>query len=606
MNSLYRTSFVAGLVGALCLYASAGIATSSESLSYFNKFMMYRQWQQQLPLIPDDAFFTFIKEDSPLSQKIREKWLYQLAHNNDWANYIQYYQPSNDMNLQCYQQRALYQQGQADIARKTAEQLWLTGNSLPSACHDLFSLLFKNKDISENLIQQRIVLAFEKNNIPLLTYLFKQYQPPRTNQITWLLHIEQHPKDISHLPRGEWQSELYLYGLKRLINTHTKTAVELWARAKQHHLFTEKQQQTFLVELSLYKAMRHDPDEAEWFSQVKPDYYTEALLSWQIRTALKYQQWATVKTLIHYSKNYDDPCWQYWLARALEAQHHQEEAQAIYQTLSNTRNYYGFLASRRLKKEFYFADEPIIKNQHTLRPYAPITQQIKTLYLSKQMPEASRLLNDFVSELPKNDQSALAYWIDNELEWHGKSVSLSNNKALNNQLSLRFPLAYESTIKNHAKQYHIPEELIYAIIRQESAFRDDALSSAGAQGLMQIMPATAKVISKSAKIPYTSKKQLFSSQKNINIGTAYLSTLAKRFGQHPILMVAAYNAGPKQVVYWLKNHPPKEMDLWIETLPWVETRNYLKNVIAFYAVYQHRLQEKPNLSAFMQEFNTKK
>jgi soluble lytic murein transglycosylase len=178
-------------------------------------------------------------------------------------------------------------------------------------------------------------------------------------------------------------------------------------------------------------------------------------------------------------------------------------------------------------------------------------------------------------------------------------VYLSNNETLNNQLSLRFPLAYKNTIEIYAKKYLIAPEFVYAIIRQESGFREDVVSSAGARGLMQVMPNTASVVSKIDRIPYNDQKQLFLSQKNINIGVAYLQQLTKRFSNHPVLVAAAYNAGPKQVVYWLKNHPPKEIDLWIETLPWQETRNYLKNVMAFYVVYQYRLNQRPNLNNFL-------
>jgi soluble lytic murein transglycosylase len=126
------------------------------------------------------------------------------------------------------------------------------------------------------------------------------------------------------------------------------------------------------------------------------------------------------------------------------------------------------------------------------------------------------------------------------------------------------------------------------------------VSSAGAHGLMQIMPTTAKSISKYGKIAYLDKKQLFLSQKNIQIGAAYLQQLTKRFHNHPILIAAAYNAGPRQAAYWQKNHSPKEIDVWVETLPWQETRNYLKNIIAFYAVYQYRMQRKSDLTPFLQ------
>lgn len=119
---------------------------------------------------------------------------------------------------------------------------------------------------------------------------------------------------------------------------------------------------------------------------------------------------------------------------------------------------------------------------------------------------------------------------------------------------------------------------------------------------MQILPSTAKSIAKHAKIPYSDAKQLFLPEKNLHIGVAYLNTLHQQFKAHPLLMMAAYNAGPKQVRRWAKNSDAAEIDIWVETLPWQETRDYLKNVISFYAVYQYRMQEKPNLTPFLQPF----
>jgi soluble lytic murein transglycosylase len=195
----------------------------------------------------------------------------------------------------------------------------------------------------------------------------------------------------------------------------------------------------------------------------------------------------------------------------------------------------------------------------------------------------------------------LAYWLAHELHWYSQSLYLSNNEALNDQLSLRFPLPYSALVAQHAKTYRVSKEFIYAIIRQESTFHENIISSAGAHGLMQVMPATAQITAKREKIALHNKNQLFAAEKNIQLGTAYLKQLTQRF-RHPVLISAAYNAGPRQVVYWLKNHPPKQMDIWIETLPWQETRNYLKNIISFYAVYQYRMQTKPDLSHFMAPF----
>lgn len=597
-----RSSTLAMLIIAGFYFTTSAYATSGQA--YLERFMAYTQWSLNLPKSPDPAFLAFVDDTTPLARKLREKWLYQLAYNKDWPTFIQHYQASTDINLQCYDQLALYKQGRKQQVIQAAQTLWLNGSSQPKACDELFNLLLKNNELDEKLITARLILALDNRNLGLARYLLKQYKPPRVTDAQLLTSIYLNPKQISQLNPGNLHGEFYLYGLKRLVSINMKQAMQIWESAKTKQLLNHAQQQAFIAHLTLYKAMRNYPDTQQWFARIEPAFYNDVLLGWEIRYALKTRRWHQVETLIQHIQEQDNPCWQYWLARALEAQGQKTKADAIYQNLAKIRHYYGFLASLRIKKDFSFENERPVSNMQTLLPYQPITDQIRSLYLSKQTLAASRLLNDFLSELPKDDKSALIYWIDHQLQWHGKSVYLSSNTELNNQLSLRFPLAYRDIVTSNAKNYQVPQELVYAIIRQESAFRDDVVSPAGAHGLMQLMPMTAKVVSKHERIAYLDKNQLFSSQKNINIGVAYLQQLSKRFDQHPILMSAAYNAGPRQVVSWLKNHPPKDIDIWVETLPWIETRNYIKNVIAFSVIYQYRMQKKPDLSKFMKPFFT--
>lgn len=568
--------------------------------AYMDRFNAYYAWYQNLPITPPSEFLDFVKESTPLANKLRDKWLYELARIKDWNNYNTYYQPTNDINLVCYKQIAEFNLGNYSEALKNSIPIWLTGNSQPQPCNALFDLLLKRDDFDQNLITQRIALALDKRNVQLARYLLKLYKTPHLQQIQALTAIYQNPANINNLSPGEELNDyIYLYGLKRMVSINMDKALQMWQQQKTKKILTEAQQQEFLAHVALYKAMRNHPDAPIWFSKVKPQFYNDVLLDWQIRLALKNNDWRHVVELINDSKNKDAPCWQYWLARALEEQGQKAEANAIYEPLSKSRQYYGFLASIRLKRIPSFENEKPVTNLEALKPYQLFIDQVKSLYSSKQSVQASRLLNDFISELPKDEASALVYWVDSELQWHGKSVYLSNNETLNNQLLLRFPLAYKDTVKAFAKKYSVAPEFVYAIIRQESGFREDAVSSAGARGLMQVMPYTAGVVSKADKIAYSDQKQLFLFQKNINIGVAYLKQLTKRFSNHPVLVAAAYNAGPKQVVYWLRTHPPKEIDLWIETLPWQETRNYLKNVMAFYVVYQYRLNQRPNLNEFL-------
>lgn len=564
-----------------------------------DRFNTFTNWYQQLPFVPSTEFLEFVKGSTPLANKLRDKWLYELARVKDWPQYVVYYQPTSDINLVCYHQIARYNLGQEEEVLKDSTPIWLIGESRPQACNSLFDLLLKNEKFDQDLITQRITLALNKSNISLARYLLKHYKVPHQKEADLLTAIHQQPMNITKLEPGQFNSNLYLYGLKRLVSINMDKAIGVWEQPKTKTIMNEAHEQAFLAHVALYKAMRNSEDTLIWFNKIKPHYYNDILIDWQIRFALKQRHWTRVAKLINSSKNKDLPCWQYWLARSLEAQGKKEEAQAIYEPLARSRQYYGFLASMRLHQKPSFENETVNTDLSILKPYQPVIDQIQTLHLAKQNIQASRLLNDFISELPKEDASTLVYWVDSTLQWHGKSVYLSNSEKLNNKLSLRFPLAYQNIVKNYSQQYRVPPEFVYAIIRQESGFREDVVSVAGARGLMQVMPRTASVVSKMSNIPYSNHDQLFLSQKNINIGIAYLQQLTKRFSNHPILVAAAYNAGPRQVVFWLKNHPPKEIDLWIETLPWQETRNYLKNVIAFAVVYQYRLNQKPNLAPFL-------
>ncbi len=578
-------------------WSITGFALSGQA--YMDRFNTFSAWYQQLPFVPTPAFLEFVKENTPLANKLRDKWLYELARTKDWKQYVAYYQPTSDINLVCYNQIAHYNLGQEEEVLRDSASIWLIGESRPQACNTLFDLLLNNNKFDQNLITQRITLALDKRNISLARYLLKHYKVPHPKEVDQLSAIHQRPTLITSLEPSGFNSNLYLYGLKRLVSTNMDQAIKIWNLPKTKIIMNEEHQQAFLSHVTLYKAMRNSEDTLLWFKQIKPQYYNDVLVDWQIRFALKLGHWQRVEELINHSKNKELPCWQYWLARALDAQGNKEKAQVIYESLSKNRQYYGFLASLRLNKKPSFENEQVTTDLNTLKPYKSIIDQIYNLHLAKQDAQASRLLNDFISELPKEEASALVYWVDTSLQWHGKSVYLSDNEKLNNQLMLRFPLAYKNTVTMYAKQYSVPPEFVYAIIRQESGFRENVVSFAGARGLMQLMPHTASIVSKESKIAYKNQEQLFLSQKNINIGIAYLKQLTKRFSNHPVLVAAAYNAGPSQVVYWLKNHPPKEIDLWIETLPWQETRNYLKNVMAFAIVYQYRLNQKPNLAPFL-------
>lgn len=614
-SSYFKTYFFSRkkYISILCAYTIACIISIifipthaySEELSselYLKRFQLFQKWNQQLPNTahPDNEFIEFINTDKPLSNRLRERWLYQLTHLKEWNTFLTYYKPTSDVGLQCNQQLAYFYTGNQTKAIQTGLKIWLSPTSQPNSCNELFMILTKNHWISDALIRKRIALALEKQNLTMSTFLLKQLSTPRPDEAILLQQINQQPQKILTLSPSTLHSEFYLYGLKRLVSKNIDKSIRFWHIPKTQSILSASQKQAFLAHLTLYKAMRDQPDTNHWFQKINPVYYNETLLEWETRYELKHKHWQQVINLIQRLKSKNEPGWQYWLARAYAATGNKEKAITIYQTLAQQRSYYGFLSSTQLHQNYHFQHENPASWVPIIQAYTPITENIKSLYLSQKNWEASRLLNDFFSELPKHEKAAMASWVANDLHWPVKALYLCNTDELSNQLTLRFPLTYNQLVLPYAQQKNIDPALVYAIIRQESAFRDDVTSPAGAHGLMQLMPQTAQKVAKISKIPYTNSKQLFSPQSNITLGIAYLHELAQHFHSHPLLMVAAYNAGPRQVHYWLKNNPPKDIDIWIDTLPWLETRNYLKNVIAFYAVYQHRLQKPASIHRFMQ------
>ena len=144
-----------------------------------------------------------------------------------------------------------------------------------------------------------------------------------------------------------------------------------------------------------------------------------------------------------------------------------------------------------------------------------------------------------------------------------------------------------------------PEKpLILSVIRQESNFDISATSHAGAKGLMQLMPATARLVSKRIKERYDRDSLTIDPSYNIRLGSAYLNQLINEFDGSYIMALAGYNAGPHRVKRWVKRYgdPRKnknEVD-WIEQIPFNETRNYVKRVIENLNVYRSKIREKTN------------
>ena len=155
----------------------------------------------------------------------------------------------------------------------------------------------------------------------------------------------------------------------------------------------------------------------------------------------------------------------------------------------------------------------------------------------------------------------------------------------------RFPVAHQESIQRHTGQQNLDPSWVLGLMRSESAMAEDAISSAGARGLMQITPATARQLSRRHGLSYSGPDQLLQAEFNIQLGTAYLRDLLDDYSNNPVLAAGAYNAGPRAVERWLDGTGPTDAAMWIETLPYFETREYIPRVLAFSTIYDWRRDE---------------
>ncbi|NBX84904.1 MAG: hypothetical protein EBQ95_04750 [Gammaproteobacteria bacterium] len=566
-------------------------ALSFANMAYVKKFNEYRYWTGHFPQYDNSEMAAFIKESTPLTNRLRDQWMSVLARKQKWGLIHQYYQPTKNVAVQCYGAEAYWQSHDVQKAIQIATPIWLTSHPLPKSCDAIFKHLNQHPKWHQTYWKKRILLALDDKQLLLARQLLNHGNSSDRAAADALWRIHNQPELITKIHHGPWHGEEVLYSLKRMIQLKRNHTEKYYHLALQNGWLNHDQRQRFIAQYALYQLMNNLPTAINWFTQIEGSYRNQTVNDWLMRYSIFHHKWSTVIDAInHYPKPWA-PEQLYWQAQAKMHLNQQEQSKTILKKIAKERNYYGFLASHDLHLSPSFEERTPYPTSYLPKEYSPILHDIENEYRRGHKESAAILLNDFILELPTPQKSALVNWVANQLNWSNQAIMLSNQPDLMNQVSIRFPVKYYGVVQQRAKHLNLDPAYIYAIIRQESAFHPEIKSSVGARGLMQMMPRTAKHISRHYRIPYQHEKQLYMPQKNIELGTIYLSHLAKIFEKHPVLMAAAYNAGPQSVHRWIRQNPTPDMTVWIETLPFKETRNYVKNIVAFQTIYQHRLHE---------------
>ena len=348
--------------------------------------------------------------------------------------------------------------------------------------------------------------------------------------------------------------------------------------------------------ITVRAAKNKHPKAAELLDNLNPALDSDEIFHWRLRTALKSNDW---QRLYRWTK--DEPPeiesvkyrWIYWRGRALEKIGDIEKANESYASIADQRDYYGFLAADRIGAEYKMNHYPLpedleAKNKIAHMPGIRRARELFVLYgdyrARREWQHALRSMTNY--------QKQIAAQLASEWGWYDRAIFAMAAAHAYDDLELRFPITYLDEIEKYATKRNLDTGWIFALMRSESAFMEKVKSPAGALGLMQIMPATGRLTARKIGMKKFRTSDLLVAKKNIAIGTAYMKQMQDKFNGNQILATAAYNAGPGRSVKWSPKKGCKDPDIWVEQIPFNETRAYVKRVIFYASIYDWRLGHK--------------
>ncbi len=567
-------------------------------------YLLYGHMVKRVSNTPERDIRKFIKDyaDSPLSWRMQSVWLNYLGRTKQWEKFLAEYKPTSNTKLKCYRAWALYQSKQNKQADELIKSLWLVANSQPNGCDNAFERWISRGKLTTELRWQRIELAMEKGNVSLAKFIAKTMSKRNSRWVNRWIDMRRRPATNLHLKMYQGNSPLanriVRYGVKRLARNDVAAAHDFWesVRAK-HQLDSAIETEKVDHYVALRAAYQKHPMALEWLAAVENA--DEQIKVWRIRVALAQQDWWSALTWIdalsEQEKNSEQ--WRYWRARILELQSASlpvlsTAAERIFASLSENRSYHGFLSAGRIGSEIQLNPESLEFSKQELQPVEnqPAITRARELFFLKLKLNARRewyhAIKNF-NELQLKKASVLA----SQWGWHDRAIMTVAKASHFDDLDLRFPVAYKDIILAQADGNEIDPAWVYGVMRQESSFMSDARSHAGALGLMQLMPRTGRFTAREEKIRIRSNRDLLNVQKNIRLGTAYLRRMLDANAGNSILATSSYNAGPHRTKQWM---PKQDMpaDIWVETIPYNETRSYVQRVMSYTVIYDHKLGGK--------------
>jgi soluble lytic murein transglycosylase len=524
------------------------------------------------------------QQGSYLADRLRADWLKELGRRGDWENFDRTLPPlvQDDLEIRCYAWLSRLSRGD-DSAFDEARAVWREPRELPDGCNALVDKMLDTKKVTVDDVWRRVRLLLENGALTAARRTLA-FLPPgeKHDEVQFNQAILAPRKYISGPPHNlekRAAREIAVFAVLRLARSDPEAAAEVLRGAFGARLPAEDVKYLW-GRLAYEGARRLIPEAHEWYTLADSSRLDDEQLAWKARAALRVPDWQAVRDAIDRmsASARQDPAWTYWYGRALAAQGRDDGARAYYLRIGGQPNFYGLLAGEELgymamaPEPFYVSAEADVAAAQAI----PGLARALELYRLDLRSEATR---EWAFTIRGMDDTQLlaAAELARRSEIFDRAINTADKTVHVHNYKVRYLAPFREVFDEYARASGLEEAWVLGLVRQESRFIVNARSATGAKGLMQLMPATARWVARRDGLKDFSPARVAEVPINVALGTSYLRRVLDDLG-NPVLASAAYNAGPGRARRW-RDSRPLEGAIYAETIPFNETRDYVKKVM---------------------------
>jgi soluble lytic murein transglycosylase len=605
-----RATFQAALAA---VEAGAAETPDSEALRSYAlyPYLQAARLQHALQKAPDEAVDTAIAGFLALNpallpaRELRRRWLESLAQRQQWPLFLAHFvEAEADAALRCHRLRAWQETGGSETLKADALAQWMTGALLPQACTTPFQWLQDAGELTMERKEARARLALKAGNPDLAEWLLKSAPPERAEPLQRWIRLLRDPRQelraLAASPQLDVEWEVLRDAYFKLARSRLDEAQSLLPDLLRRPL-TAAQQDELRLLTALTLAWDRQPATLDAFRVLPEGALDPRGHEWRVRAALWQGDWPQAREwlLRMPAELAAQPRWSYWRARALQVTGQPEAAAALYREVRGN-NWHALLAAYRLGLPYRAESVPSADQDAVLARVAgePGLVRARELFFIDRIEWANRewmaaTASLGPAELVQAGRMAAGWG------WTLQAAQCWRRAGAPDDLEIQYPQPDARDWRRAAEAAGLPESWLYAIARQESLFLPRARSSSDALGLLQVKLDTARDIARRVRLPRPQRDDLFDPGTNLQLGAHYFAHVLRRYQNRWPLAVASYNAGPNAVARWLTEQPV-EADVWIENIPYNETRDYVGKVLWNASLYQSRISGKaPDISDWL-------